>query len=263
MEKVLRLENGGKIVGKLSEVADSRGLILLVHGFAGNIDGPGGTSYKKIVRLLNERNFDVFRFNFRFTDKSLKDFEKMTIAGEISDLGYIIRKFSKRYKNIGILGESLGGVISVLAYGKEIKVLVLWYPTIDITENLGKTFDTEDARRELEEKGYVSGIKHSIGVKYRVGIRFISESKKTVAYNSLRQITAPTLIISPDGDTLVRFGQSAKAIKLIRSKDKRLITIKDSDHAWWKTGRRKRDWNAERLAMKETVEWFDRYMPKN
>jgi len=54
----------------------------------------------------------------------------MAIKGEVSDLKLIINEMSKNYINIGLVGESMGALISILSYDERIKCLVLWYPGV-------------------------------------------------------------------------------------------------------------------------------------
>jgi len=256
----MTLNNGGKIVGKLRKTSSPRSLIILVHGFTGTMDGPGGTSWIKLSKALAKQNFDVFRFNFRFTSPGYKNFQNMTILSEVSDLEYILKKFSKKYEKIVLVGESLGGAISILALDEKVDCLVLWYPAIDLPEaSVLKDFETAPALEELAEKGYVTIVKGSTGEKIKVGRKFIIEAALLSFanhYMTLKKILCPTLIISPDKDMTVPFWQSVKALKLIQSKKKKLIRVKNSDHAWWKLGRKKRDWAAESFAIKETVKWI-------
>jgi len=249
--------NNGKIVGKLHKKQNPKGLIILVHGFTGSIEGPGGTSWIKLAKLLAKENFDVFRFNFCFTSPGWKEFHKMTIASEVSDLKLILKKFSTKYRKIGIVGESLGGAVSILAFNKKINCLVLWYPIIDYRgTDIPKRFGSPSALAELKEKGYVTMVKRSTAEHVKVGKKYIMAIKKLNLYKKLRTVSCPTLIVSPDKDTVVPFWQSVKTLKLIKSEKKKLYKIKNSDHAWWKPGREKRDWAAESLAIKQTVNWL-------
>jgi len=75
----MTLNNGGKIVGKLRKTSSPRSLIILVHGFTGTMDGPGGTSWIKLSKALARQNFDVFRFNFRFTSPGYKNFQNILL----------------------------------------------------------------------------------------------------------------------------------------------------------------------------------------
>jgi esterase/lipase len=258
-------ENDGKIVGLLRKVKKPKGLVILVHGFTGTIDGPAGTSWIKLSKALAKKKFDVYRFNFRFTGPEWEEFHKMTVAGEVSDLKKILKIFSKKYKKIGVVGESLGGAVSILALNKSTNCLVLWYPVIDLMKTaIPERFNTASALKELEEKDYVTIEKGSTGEPIRVGKKFIMENVIEIfftnLYKKLKGISCPVLIVSPDKDTIVPFWQSEKAIELFKTKNKDLVKVKNSDHAWWKPGRELRDWDGEKLAIRKTVDWLNRWL---
>lgn len=257
----MNFKNDGKIVGILHKVQQPRALVILVHGFTGSINGPGGTSWKKLAKELAKKNFDVFRFNFRYTSPGWREFHKMTISGEVSDLKFLLRKFSKIYNKIGLVGESLGGAISFLTYGKSVKSLVLWYPVSSFNSggDFQKRFETPSALRELKEKGYVTIEKLSTGEIIRVGKDFIAERKKTNIRKNVRKVSCPTLIVSSTKDTIVRPQQSVESFSLIKSRNKKLFKIK-SDHSWWIPGRKKRDWKSEKLAINQTTNWLSRWL---
>lgn len=257
-EILINFNNNGKIVGKLHKVTNSKGLIILVHGFTGTIEGPGKTSWKKLAKALTKENFDVFRFNFRFTSLGWKEFHRMSITSEVSDLRFILQKFSSKYRRIGVVAESMGGAISILAFEKRINCLVLWYPVIDFRGTTLRV--TLSNLKELKKFGYVTIRKRSTGELIRVGKKFIIERLKLAPYKNLKSITCPTLIIHSDKDTVVPFSQAVRALKLIKSKNKKLFKIKNSDHAWWKLGKRVRDLTSENIAIKQTANWLKVYL---
>lgn len=259
-ELPVTFNNKGKIVGRLHKTSKPRGLVILVHGFAANLDGPGGTSHKKLSRLLAKESFDVYRFNFRFTSLGWKDFHKMTISGEASDLRLILRKFSKKYRKIAIVAESMGCMISTLAINKTVGCLVFWYPPIETDKTFSVTFESPSALAELKEKGYVTIRKGSTGEGIRVGKKYIISRRKLRLAEYLRKISCPTLIVSPTEDIIVPFWHSQRALKLIKSRNKKLYKIRNSDHGWWKPGRKNRDWKAERIAIMKTVEWIKKWL---
>lgn len=257
----VNFQNDGNIVGKLSKIANPRGLVILVHGFTGSIDGPGGTSWKKLSKELNRAGFDTFRFNFRFTSKGWKNFHKMTISGEVKDLNFVLKKFSKKYKKIAVVGESMGGSIAVLSFSKKIKCLVMWYPATDFRKgNWIKRFKSKRALRELREKGYATTEKRSTNEEIKVGIKFIQERLKIDLDKSFRRISSPILVVFSKEDTIVPPKSIIKTFKLIPSKHKRIFGISGTDHAWWKPGRRERNFGAEETAIKKTVSWIEEWL---
>jgi esterase/lipase len=230
--------------------------VILVHGFTGTIDGPGGTSWIKLSKKLAKNGFDVFRFNFRFTSSDYKDFHKMTIASEVSDLKFILKQFSKKYNKIGVVGESFAGVIIPLAFGSAIKCLALWYPMIDYNNTeLQRMFESVSGVAELKKSGYIKTLKSSTGDFIKVGKIFVDAIKKINLHKNLRKIACPVLIVMATKDTLVPNPQSVNFLKLVKSEKKKLYKV-NSDHGWFKRDIMKRDWAAESFAIKETVKWI-------
>ncbi len=59
----------------------------------------------------------------------------------------------KGYSTMGLQGDSLGGLVSILSYNSEIKAMVLWAPVT--YKKVSGVLKKEGAKKELEEKGYV------------------------------------------------------------------------------------------------------------
>jgi dienelactone hydrolase len=206
------------------------------------------------------KGFAVLRFNFRFTTEDFKKFHKMTMKGEVSDLKLIIDEMSKKYNKIGLVGESMGGLISILSYDDRIKCLVLWYPGVFQKEtDLGRWLLSEEAAKELEKTGFVKG-KKSDGREYKVGREFIEELKKIEVIPCARNIHSPTLIIHGESDKVVPFNQSERLLKILKC-PKKLEKIKGVYHAW-KNKEFTTDYNleAQQRAIKLTIDWFKKWL---
>jgi len=235
IKKIYFENQGEKIEGILylpAEKTDS--LIVLVHGFTGTIDGPGGL-FVRLAEELSSRNFAALRFNFRYTTEDFSQFHKMTIKGEVSDLKLIINEMSKRFSKIGLVGESMGGLICVLAYNEKINCLpvglVLWYPAVFQREtDLGKRFLSKEAEKELKETGFIKG-KKSDGRKYKVGKKFVEELKTLNVVPHLEKIQSPTLIIHGENDAVVPFNHSERLLNLLNC-PKKLEKIPKVCHAF-------------------------------
>jgi len=233
--------------------------IILVHGFTGSRDGPGGL-FVKLAEELVSNNFAVLRFNFRFTSDDWSGFHRMTIKGEVSDLRVIMDEMVKRYEKIGLVGESLGGVISLLSYDDRIKCLVLWYPSIFIREtDLGNRFLSKEVLEELEKTGFTRGRK-SDGKEYKIGRAFVEELKTLEVIPFVEKIRPPTLIIHGEQDSIVPFSQSERLFNILKE-PKKLEKIEGVCYAW-KNKDFITDYNfkAQQKAIKLTVEWFEKWL---
>jgi pimeloyl-ACP methyl ester carboxylesterase len=256
-EKIVFENQGEKIIGFLT-LPDSKtnNLIFLVHGFTGNMNGPADL-YKRLAYRLTENGFAVYRFNFRFTSDSFEDYYKMTISGEVDDLKLLIKEFSKKYNKIGVVGESLGGSISILGYSSKVNCLVLFYPAIFFKENIANRWSSDEEIRELNEKGVLPWVRSS-GQKLFVGKKFIEEVNKIEIFPEVSKIKCPIMFIHGNVDTTVSFTESERAFK-IANEPKRIEIIEGALHGF----KDKNYQTSEELqdkAINLTIDWFKKYL---
>ncbi|MEM5778100.1 MAG: YqiA/YcfP family alpha/beta fold hydrolase [Candidatus Aenigmatarchaeota archaeon] len=256
-EKVEFENQGEKIIGFLtSPNLKTNSLILLVHGFTGNMNGPADL-YKRLAYKLTENGFAVYRFNFRFTSDSFEDYHKMTISGEVNDLKFLINEFSKKYDKIGVVGESLGGAISILGYSSKVKCMVLFYPAIFFKENIANRWSSDEQIKEMNEKGILPWVRSS-GQKLYVGKKFIEEINRIEILPEIQKIKCPILFIHGNVDTTVNFSESERAFK-IANEPKRIEIIDGAHH-----GFKDRDYQpSEELqdkAINLTLYWFNKWL---
>ncbi len=260
-EEKIHFENQGqKIEGILHSPDDKTdALIILAHGLTGSKEGPGGL-FLKLAEELSDKNFAVLRFNFGFTANNFSELHKMTIKGEVSDLKLIINTMSKRYDKIGLVGESMGGTISILSWSEKIKSLVLWYPSVFPKETgLSKMLFSEEAVKELERTGFVKGRK-SDGREYKIGKEFVEELKSLDVILYAKLISSPCLIIHGENDIVVPFTQSERLLNFLQG-PKKIVKIEKVYHAW-KNKEFSAYYNAEvqQKAAALTVEWFNQWL---
>lgn len=259
-EKIYFENQGEKIEGILSlPEKETDELVILVHGFTGTKEGSGGL-FIKLAEELVSKNFAVLKFNFRYTAEDFKDFNKMTIRGEVSDLKLIINEMSKRFEKIGIIGESMGGLISISAYNEKIKCLVLWYPAVfPKGTDLGRRFLSKKAEKELKETGFIKE-KKSDGREFKVGKEFIEELKTLNVIPRLEKIQSPTLIIHGENDLVVPFTHSERLLNLLNC-PKKLEKIPKVCHTF-KNKDFTTDYNfkAQQKAVKLTINWIEKWL---
>jgi len=260
-EEKIYFENQGQKIESILYSPENKtdSLIILVHGFTGSRDGPGGL-FIKLAEKLVFKNFAALRFNFRFTSEDFSEFHKMTIDGEVSDLKLIINGMSKKYDKIGLVGTSMGGTISILSYDERIKYLVLWFPAIFHREtDLGRRFLSKEAAREIERTGFVKGRK-SDGREYKVGKEFVEELKNLDIIPYAKLIDSPCLIIHGEKDIVVPFAQSEKLLNFLKG-PRKLEKIIGAHHAW-ENKEFSTDYNskAQQRAIELTTDWFNQWL---
>lgn len=225
MKGHFKIKAKGETVKGLLENPASDKLMILVHGFTGNMHGPGNI-FDKLSNRLQKDGFAVIRFNFRGTPPSEGRFEDMTVKGETKDLKEII-KFAKSrgYKKIGVLGESLGGTILANSYDKSLKVVVFWYPAFDLFDTDIKDYFSKEKQKELSANGFI------LEGNFHVGRDFVNEIKKIKLFSKMALITSPALFLHGDKDSQVPYQQSEKACKLAKG-EKEIRIIKGADHCF-------------------------------
>jgi len=237
---------------------ETNSLIILVHGFTGSKDGPGD-AFTNLAKRLASENFAVLRFNFRFTTDNWSEFHKMTMAGEVIDLKLIINEMSKKYDKIGLVGESMGGSISILSYNEKVRCLVLWYSGIFRREiPTIKKFLSNESLKELEETGFVK-IKKSNGQEFKVGRGFIEENKTIDILPYAKKISSPVLLIHGDVDSVTPFSQSERLLAILKE-PKKLEKIAEANHAWKNRNRTDYNLKAQEEAIELTVDWFNKWL---
>lgn len=258
-EEKIEFENkGGKIIGKLVlPEQKTKSLILLVHGFTGDLDGPADL-YKRLASRLAEDGFAVYRFNFRFTSDGFEDFHKMTIAGEVEDLKLLIKEFSKKYDRIGIVGESLGGAISILSYSSKVRCLVLFYPAVFFKENIANRWSSDKEIRELNEGGVLPWAKRSTGQKLYVGKRFIEEINKIEVFPKIPKIKCPIMFVHGNSDNTVSFTESERAFKNA-NEPKRIEIVEGAEHGFNDSDYAPSE-ELQDKAINLTVNWFKSWL---
>ncbi|HLC67187.1 MAG TPA: alpha/beta fold hydrolase [Candidatus Nanoarchaeia archaeon] len=216
--------NNQTIKGVLENPASDK-LIILVHGFTGDVRGPDNL-FEKLSKKLQAKKFAVLRFNFRGTAPSDMDFQHMTIETETEDLKAIMTYAeSKGYKQIGILGESMGGSIVATAITTAFKVVILWYPAFDFKDTSFKNYLTEGSQKQLKENGVI------LESGFKIGKQFVSDIPDINLYQKVKEIKCPILFLHGDEDSDVPYVQSEKAFQLV-SDPKEIHILKGARHGF-------------------------------
>ncbi len=213
---------GVNLVGVLHIPQEKTSSVVIVsHAFTSN------KNRERLIRIadtLSESSFAVLRFDFGGCGEN--EDREITVQDQVDDLKSAINYIRKNgYKEIGLLGESLGGLTSLLAYDEDIKALVLWAPVTQ--SKTPSIIQKEELQQELNEKGFI--IYKKDGREFKIPQRFFKERQAVNQKEILSKVKSPVLIIHGDKDDTVPLEQSKTAMQFLPENSK-LEIIKDGDH---------------------------------
>ncbi|MBA3721647.1 MAG: alpha/beta fold hydrolase [Parachlamydiaceae bacterium] len=252
-EAVTLVNEGEKIFGILHRPLKKQKVpaVLICSGFAGNKCGKSRL-FVRLAQELVKQGIAVFRFDYRGAGDSEGEFQDITIEGKLSDtltcLDFLTRDLQIDPTRIGLLGRSLGGVISILAANryKTIKSLVLWAPVYNSShwQNLWKAFQANklDKKQKIEIQSLPAGVPN---------LQFLRQFFQLDMEKELMSLEKiPLLHIEADRDSIVK-GEHGKAYRSIRqqSDNTHFIQLENSDHDF-------SDFNDQIIAVRETCQWY-------
>lgn len=211
----------------LPDRKDNAPLVILCHGWTGHKN-----CYREFVdisRDLCKEGFAVYRFDFRGSGESTREFQEQTHTTMLEDLKTAVSEFEQHEDisdKIFLIGHSQGGFISKL-YAAEnndrIEGLVSW---------MGRAYDYENwcAERyikEFEKRGYVYAFGQKITDEY------YEDSKKYSIEVAFEQLEIPVLLIYGTKDYTVPLSEGERAEENIE--DANLEVIDGLNHDFNKT----------------------------
>lgn len=224
----INLEINWEKIGWVIEWDNSENIIIFVHGFTGDMNGPDDL-FVKLSEELQWEWFSVCRFDFRWWWMSWGDFIDMTIVNQKKDLEWVIGYIQDQwYSSISILWESMWWtVIWTLDDLNIFDSIVFWYSAFDLLDtDLEELLLSEKWKKEFSEKWYVDCDWFKIWKAFRDEFVDIKIDKE------LEEIKVPVLLLHWDKDGDVNFKQSEVAYWLITSEIKKLKIIEWADHCF-------------------------------
>lgn len=232
-EKVSFLSEGQRISGVLHlPEKENRPCVIGSHGLLSSKDSE---KYVALGERLAKEGLAMLRFDFRGCGDSEGKMEESTVSGRMADLSSAI-EFVKSYlgleNQIGLLGSSLGGYVSLIGASTEekIRAVVIWSTLLHLDGLASKK-----GRQDMPELGEV----------------FFKDLLKHRLLPLLPNVPN-CLVIHGEEDDLVPVDQAWEIFHNLGS-PKEIHVIEGADHRLTQSAHRQR-------AIDLTVEWFKKYL---
>jgi len=210
------------IYGTLNSLSkNNETLIILVHGLTGN---QYEHHYFNAAPFFNKKGFNAFRFNFYAKELNARPLSESTITTHAKDLETIIKHFRDKYKNIVLVGHSLGAFAILNVDLSNISKIVLWDPTINF--------------KYIKEKNgffdpYLDKYVLHRGMDILISKKMVEEWKKSEPKNLVDKIIIPCKFIFA-GD-LVRYNVWKPFLKKIKVKNE-ITIVEGATHCFYEEG---------------------------
>src|SRR6185437_1605000 len=96
-------------------------LIIISHGLEGDARRPYVLGMVKA--LTEQTDFDVLAWNYRGCSGEINKLCRYYHSGETTDLHFVVNQAAKNYKEIALLGFSIGGNVTLKYLGEQAKSL--------------------------------------------------------------------------------------------------------------------------------------------
>ncbi len=229
MEKVSIVSTRrNSICGILSIPESASSVVVMSHGFTSSKDSD---IYAELQEMLNERGIGTLRYDCYGHGGSDGKFENITLSAAMGSIYSAVDFVRGKGKfDIGLLGASFGGLVSLIAAAVDhkIKALALKSPVTDPVK-----FWEDRLGEERIKKWKQEGVLHydCHGEKYDLKFGFW-ENINHYHMNQLTQaVSCPTLIVHGRADTVVPISHS---MELAEATGAKLRVVQDADHAYSK-----------------------------
>ena len=238
-EKIFFIKaTNGNLAAVLHESSPDK-LVILAHGFTGQ-KTETGRFFVSAARALARAGFSVLRFDFMGSGDSSGEFFDMSPNTEIADLRDVIAWAHRRkFRDLGLLGFSYGGGVSICAAAQtnEVKALVTWssVPSFRFW------------RPEPEANENVSR-KNPMGIS----AKFFSDRPAKDIPEAYCSLTIPKLQVQGDCD-IPGFREQFSENFLLAKNPKRHVLLPGADHSF-------SNWTHRKKAIALSIAWFRRFL---
>lgn len=238
---------GLKIVGNLYSVS-SNSLIIIAHGFMNNKSSNG--RFDNLAESLNDVDYDALAIDFSGCGDS--DDDIITLKNQIDDLNSAIEfALLKGYEKISLFGNSLGTLVCLRAYRKEIITMIL---VGALTDSMNYNWDDYFSKKQisdLHENGFFFSDNDR---KHKISKQTLLDFKEINQKDLINNVNCPILIIhgnnSEDEEELQLLERSKRALSIMSSNSK-LKIIEGGTHGL------SNDWDE---VIDITKLWYNKFM---
>lgn len=133
-EKIkIELEKWVEINGTLSRQKSSKKLVIFIHGLGWS---QNDHIFFNWAKFFNENWFNTFRFDLYSGWENSRKLKNCSIKTHSQDLDKVIDFFREDYKEINLIGHSLGGATVLWSKQENISSVTLWDGTYDCDKEM-------------------------------------------------------------------------------------------------------------------------------
>lgn len=133
------------IHGTLDSAVKTDKLIIFAHGLTGN---QYEHQYYNAPAFFNPKGYDTFRFDFYSPEEKGRQISECSISIHVQDLETVINRFQNDYKDVYLIGHSIGCNVIMNSDTIGIKKIIYWDPTRGL-KNLEEKNATYDEHGQL------------------------------------------------------------------------------------------------------------------
>ncbi len=238
MQKNLVLKTTDKnfrIYGVLDALPRSSKLIIFVHGLTGH---KNEHHFYNAAKFFNQKGFDTFRFDLYSGEAKGRRLERCSIITHSLDVGAVIRYFAKKYKNIYLVGHSLGGPSILGADLSGVKKIVLWDPSCSSDEESQESWCVYDKK--------IGAYRVDWGVTYLMSKEMVDDWRNLDSEKWYKNCIVPLKVVAAGKGFLKK--EWKKLIHGFSAKHE-LVVISGAGHCF-------DEGDTEQSLFRETLTWF-------
>ncbi len=221
---------GNHILGTISIPKQAESVVIISHGFSSSKESK---LYVELQNELNKAGIGTLRYDYYGHGKLYCKDAKYTVTRDVTLTkcvdgikAAISLVRSRGDYNIGLIGTSFGGLISIIAASQDSKIhaLALKSPVVEPID-----FWMQRLGGARIEKWKREGTIHydECGENFELNYAFWEDLQTYDTFKMAKNIACPVLLVHGDGDTVVPIRQSQNLAKIV---DTEVNVVKGANH---------------------------------